>query len=124
MFEKEYPLPGAEQHFSLHDRDRFARACQHHADVRSHVVRAFIVMFEVICVFGHEPVKKLFQIAARRGRGIFHDHETTAGVLNENVHNSTAHPGSADLALDLRCDLISAFAVCSNFKAILFHRHR
>jgi hypothetical protein len=30
----------------------------------------------------------------------------------------------ADLALDLRRDFISAFAVCSNFKTILFHRHR
>ena len=124
MFEKEYSLPGAELHFSLHDRNCFARACQHHADVRSHVVRAFIVMLEVIRIFGHEPVKKLFQVAARRRRGIFHDDETTAGVLNKNVHNSTAHPRSADLALDLRRDLISAFAGCSNFKTILFHRHR
>ena len=46
-------------------------------------------MLELICIFGHEPVKELFQIAARRRCGIFHDDETAAGMVNKNVHNST-----------------------------------
>jgi hypothetical protein len=123
MFEKEYSLPGSELHFSLHDRDGCTRSCQHHADVGRHVIRAFIVVLEVICGLRHDSIKELFQITARAGRGIFHNDKAAAGVLNKNCHNSTTNICPVDAGLNFRGDFVGTLALGSNFKSTLRYRH-
>ena len=65
MLEKKNALPGAELHFAIDDRDRFARTRQDHANVRGHVVRAFVIVL-VVRVFGNELLKKSLDIASGR----------------------------------------------------------
>ncbi len=48
VFEQEDSLPGAELHFRLRHGNHFARAGQRHANVRSAVIRSFIVVFVTV----------------------------------------------------------------------------
>ena len=57
MFEEENSLPRPELHFAVENRNHFARTRQHHADMRSAVVGAFIIVF-VVRIFGHEFFEK------------------------------------------------------------------
>ena len=123
MLEKKNALPGAELHFAIDDRDRFARPRQDHANVRGHVVRAFIIVL-IVGVFGNELLKKSLDIASGRWRGVLHHGQAATGVLNENRHDSVSHAGFVDLFLDLMRNLIGAFAVGSHFEFFVPHLHR
>ena len=46
MLEQKDSLPRSELHPRFRDRDHFTRPGQHHADVRRHVVRPFVVVLE------------------------------------------------------------------------------
>ncbi len=54
VFEQKNSLPRSQLHPRIGDRGHFARSRQDHPDVRRHVVRSFVVVLEVTCVFGHE----------------------------------------------------------------------
>ena len=122
MLEKEIALPGAELHFAIDDRDRFARPRQDHANVRGHVVRAFIVVL-IVGVFGNELLKKSFHIAAGGRRRVLHYGQAATSVLNENRRDPGSHAGFVDLFLDLMRNLIGAFAVGSHFEFFVLDLH-
>ena len=122
MFEKENSLPGAELHFSISNRHGFTRLRQDHANVRGHVVRAFVIVL-VVRVFGNELLKKSLDIASGRWRRVLHHGQAATGVLNENRHDPVSHVGFVDLLLNLIRDLIGAFAVGSHFEFFVLDLH-
>ena len=56
-------------------------------------------MREIIGVFRHEALEKLFQVASRGRIGIFHDDDAATGVLNENGDGPISHAALIDLRL-------------------------
>ncbi len=124
VFEEKNSLPGAELHFSIDNRHRLARARQHHANVRSAVVRALSRMHEVMGVLRHEPLEKFFEIFSGRRIGVFHHNKTAAGVLNENCDDPVAYAGLVDLRLHVTGDFVGAFAVGANIELVLMSLHK
>ena len=122
VFEEKYSLPGAELHFAVGNGNRFARARERHADVRWHVVGAFVVVLEIF-IFRHQLVEELFQIASRRRRSVFHRGQTATGVLHKNGNGSIAHAALVDLVLNLIGDFVRAFAACFDCKAVGVNAH-
>ena len=123
VFEEKNSLPGAELHFSIDNRHGLARACQHHANVRSAVVCALSRMHEVIGVLRHEPLEKFFEIFSRCRIGVFHHNKTATGVVNENCDGPVAHAALVDLALNFVSNLVGAFAVRPNLELIVMNAH-
>jgi len=122
VFEKKNSLPGAELHFAIDDWDRFACARQDHANVRWHVVRAFVIVL-VVRVFRYQLLEKPFHIAPSRRSRVLHHGQAATGVLNENRHDPVSHVGFVDLLLNLIRDLIGAFAVGSHFEFFVLDLH-
>jgi len=123
VFEEKNSLPGAELHFSIDNRHGLARACQHHANVRSAVVCALSRMHEVIGVLRHEPLEKFFEIFSRCQIGVFHHNKTATGVVNENCDGPVAHAALVDLRLHVARDFVGAFAVGANIELLLMNVH-
>ena len=84
VFEEKDALPGAEGHAAVDDWNDLTRSGECHADVAGHVVGSFERVNEPRGVFRYEFFKKHLEVAARRGVGIFHDHEARAGVAHED----------------------------------------
>jgi hypoxanthine phosphoribosyltransferase len=78
---------------------------------------------EVICVFGHETVEKLFQVASRGWIGIFHDDDAGAGVLNKKCDCSVSHSAVVDFRLHVFGDFVESFAVRAHFELVVMHMH-
>ena len=123
MFEQENTLPGAELHFVIQNRHGLTGMCQHHPNVRWHVIAAFRMMPEIVGIFRHEPVEKLFQIVLRGGIGILHDDNAATGVLNENGDCSVLHSALVDLRLHLIGDFVESLAVAAYFELLVMHMH-
>jgi hypothetical protein len=122
MFEKKDPLPRAELHFTIDDGDDFARARQDHPDVRSAVVRAFIIVF-VVCIFRHEPFEKFLQVAPGRGRRIFHDDETATRMARKHSHGAGFDFALGDSFSNLLGDFVRSFAACRDFEIFCVRVH-
>jgi hypothetical protein len=123
MFEKENALPGAEVQLAIDNWHILARPRQDHADMRGHVVRAFIVVL-VVRVFWYQLLEKPFHIAPRRRSRVLHHGQAATGVLNENRHDPVSNAGFVDLLLNLIRDLIGAFAVGSDLELAMMNAHR
>ena len=80
-------------------------------------------MREVIGIFRHEAVEKLFQIASRGGIGIFHDDDAATGVLNKNGDCSVSHSALVDFRLHVIGDFVESFAVGAHFESVVMHMH-
>ncbi len=111
MFEQKDALPRAELHSSVSNRYCLARASQHHPDMRRHIIAAFRTVCEVIGILGNQPVKKLFQIAARGRIGILHYDDTATGVLNEHSHCPVPYSARVDLGLHIIGDFVQSFTL-------------
>ena len=122
MFEEKNSLPRPELHFSIDDRNHFARARQHHANMRSAVVGAFIIVF-VVCILRHKPFEKSFQIAPRRGSRILHDDEAATCVTHEHSRGAGFDFALRDNLLDLIGDFIRSFAARRDFKTFRVRVH-
>jgi len=122
VFEKENSLPGAELHFSISNRHGFTRARQDHANVRGHVVRAFVVVF-VVCIFRHQLVEEPFHIAACSRCCILHRGQATTRVLEENGHDSVSHTRFGDLVLKVIGNFVSSLAICADLEFFVLHLH-
>ena len=122
VFEKKNSLPGAELHFAVDDRYRFARARKRHPDVRRHVVGTFVVVLEV-SIFRHQLIEKLFQIAPRGRRSVFHCSQTATGVLHKNGNGPVAHATLVDLVLNIIGDFVRALAACFDYEAVGVDAH-
>src|SRR5215472_3879460 len=116
MFEKKNALPGSQLCSAFSDWYDFARAGQHHADMRWHIIAAFGAVGEVIGVLRHESLEKLFQIASRSWVGVFHDHDAAARVLNKNRNGSVLDAALVDLRLHIVSDFIESLAVGAHFE--------
>jgi hypothetical protein len=116
VLEEENALPRAELHLAIDNWHGLAGARQDHSDVRWHVVAAFRIVGEVLGVFRHEAIEKLFQIASRGGIGIFHDHDAATGVLNKNCDGSVLDAAFVDLRLHVIGDFVEALAVGADFE--------
>ena len=81
------------------------------------------IVREVISIFRHEAVEKLFQIVLRGGVGIFHDDDAATGVLNKNRDCSVSHSAVVDLRLHLIGDFVESFAVAAHFELVVMHMH-
>ena len=73
--------------------------------MRWHIIAALGTMREVIGIFWHQAIEKLFQVAARGRIGVFHDEKATTGVLNKHRHCPVSHFGPVDLRLQIIRDL-------------------
>ena len=91
--------------------------------MRGHIVGPFVIVFEIIGVFRHEPVEKFFEIAARGGRGIFHDHETAARVLDEDCCGAHSDAALFDDLLDLIGDFVGSLALCADVELVVVNAH-
>jgi len=123
MLKEKNPLPRAELHSTIDNRDGFARAREHHPDMRSAVVTAFGRVDEIFCVFWTVVLEKFFQIFSRRAIGVFHNDQTATRMLDEYRDDSSVHTGFVDLALDFIGDLICAFAFRGDFESVMMDAH-
>jgi hypoxanthine phosphoribosyltransferase len=78
---------------------------------------------EVIGIFRHEAVEKLFQIELRGGVGIFHDDDAATGVLNKNRDCSVFDAALIDLRLHVIGDFVKSLAVGAHFELVVMHMH-
>jgi hypothetical protein len=123
VFEEENSLPRAELHFAVDNRNRLARPRQRRANVRGHIVRSFLVMFEVL-VLRHEFVEEPLQIATRSRRGILHRDQAAAGVLDKNRRDSRSNSAFIDDRLNLFGDFVRPLSLRLDFKFVRMHAHK
>src|SRR5882762_8676099 len=124
VFEEENALPRSKLHFSIDHRYGFTRSRQCHPDMRWHIIAALGTVREVIGIFWHQTIEKLFQVAARGRIGVFHDEKAATGVLNKHTHCPVSHFGPVDLRLQIIGDLVEALALRANFKSIMMNLHK
>ncbi len=91
MFEDKNSLPGAQLHFAADNRNRFARASQHHANMRRHIIGTFSIVHKVVGILRNQAVEKFFQITTCSRIGIFHHDQTATGMLDKNSQNPIAN---------------------------------
>src|ERR1051325_6321705 len=80
-------------------------------------------MHEVVGIFGHKAVEKLFQIMLRGRVGVFHDHDAATGVLNKDGDRSVSYPVVIDLQLHVLGDFIKALAPALHFELVVVNVH-
>ena len=80
-------------------------------------------MGEVIRIFRHEAVEKLFQIAARGRVGIFHNDDAATGVLNKNGDGSILNARLLDLRLHVISNFGETFATRAQLELVLANVH-
>src|SRR5882762_7612149 len=80
VFEEENALPRSELHFSIDHRYGFTRSRQCHPDMRWHIIAVFGTVCEVIGIFWHQVIEKLFQITTHNQINIFHNKKTTTNI--------------------------------------------
>jgi hypothetical protein len=124
MLEKKNSLPGAELHFSIDNRDGFARLRQDHSNVRWHVIAAFRAVREVIGIFRHQVVEELLEVASRRWVDILHNNHTATRVLNKNRDRSAAQSAFVDLLLDLVGDFVRSPTIGAELKLVVVDAHK
>ncbi len=124
VFEQKNALPRSELHFPIDNRYGLACARQSRPDVRRHIIAALGTVREVIGIFWHEAIEKLFQVAACGRIGVFHDEKAATGVLNKHSHCPVSHSGAVDLRLQIIGDFVEALAVRANFKSIMMNVHK
>jgi hypothetical protein len=122
VFEEKDPLPRTELHSSINNRNSLARPSQRHADVRRHVVGAFVIVLELL-IFRDEFVEKSLEITPRGRRGIFHCDQAATGMLDKHRDCSVAHTALVDLTLNLVRDFVGALAVRLDDKIHVLHSH-
>ena len=122
VFEEKNSLPRAELHPAIDNRDCFARAREHHPNMRRAVVGTFVVMF-VVPAFRHQFFHKPLQVASRRRCGVLHQREAATGMLDENRDRPVAHTALVDLFLNRVRDLVGAFSVRANLNSIVMNNH-
>ena len=91
--------------------------------MRGHVVAAFRIVREVIGVFRHQAVEKLFQIPSCGGVGIFHDYDAATGVLDKNGDDSVLNAALIDRRLNLVGYFVEPFTVGGHFELFVMHVH-
>jgi hypothetical protein len=123
MFKEKDPLPRSKLHFAIHNRHDLAGARQCHPDMRWHIIAALGTMREIISIFRHEPIEKLFQVAACCGIGVLHNEEAATGVLNKNRHCPTSHPTAIDLRLHIFGDFTQSLTFGAKFELVVMDMH-
>ena len=118
MFPEIDPLPCPESQPPLDDGDRKRRRSQRRLDVRRHVVRPFERVGEVGIVLRHMTIQPLFQIAPRRGIGVFLNRQARRGVLDHDRAESFGASRSIDNFLHLSRDFMEALTRCSDGDAL------
>jgi hypothetical protein len=124
VFKEKNALPRSELHFPIDNRYCLACARQCHPDVRRHIIAALGTVREVIGIFWHQAIEKLFQVAARGRIGVFHDENAATGVLNKHSHCPVSHSGAVDLRLQIIGDFVEPLALRANFKSIMMNVHK
>ena len=79
MLEEEKALPGPEHGSSADHGDVLVHVGQAHADVRGHVVTAFVSVDKVRRILRDEVVEEGVQVGARGRISVLHDHQRAAG---------------------------------------------
>jgi len=123
VFEEKNALPRSELHFLIHNRNCLTSARRCHSDMRRHIIAALGTVRKVIHGFGHKPIEKLFQVAARGRIGILHYDNAATGVLNEDSHCPVPNSALVDLRLHILCDFVQALAVRAKFEAVVINVH-
>ena len=124
VFEEKNSLPGPELHFSIDNRDGFARSRQNRADVGGHVIAAFRAVRKIIGIFRHEAVEEFLEVAPRGWIGIFHNNHTATGVLNKDRDRPAAQTEFVDLSPDTIGDFICSLTIGADFKLLVVDAHK
>ena len=89
MFEEENALPGAEVHLTIDNRDGFASAREHHANVRGACRRRLRRCGQNNWCLRARGVRKISpSLLPAVAIGVFHNNKTATGVLNKNGDGS------------------------------------
>jgi hypothetical protein len=105
MLEQVNALPGAERRLAVHDRNRQLNLRQRRAQMRRHVVGAFVIVLITSLLFRRQLLEECFQIGAHFPGRILLNEQRRRGVLAENGEQPSgdilrAHPAT-NLARDL-----------------------
>src|SRR6476661_1275331 len=95
MLEQEDSLPRPERQAPILDWYRQLGLCQRRAQMRRHVVGAFLVML-VRAAFRRQSREIGFQVAPGRGRGILLDDQRSRCVLAEEGEEAVANGSRSD----------------------------
>lgn len=109
MLKEEKALPGPEGHLSIDNRDHFAGAGEDHTDMGRHVIGALGGVDEIGGILRDKVVEEVLEVRARTWIRIFHDHQTGAGVLDEDGHRACFDPGLGNDGRDLSGNLVGSF---------------
>src|SRR4051812_45398760 len=91
-------LPRAEHEASRRKRYALAGPSERHLDVTRHVVGSLERVLEMRIILRHEPIKPGLEIGARRGVGVFHDHEAATRVLAKHRNDALREFAATDFA--------------------------
>jgi len=109
MLEQVDALPCAERESAVNQRDRELDLSERGAEVRGHVVRAFVVV-EILSRFGGYAGEIGFEIGPDFGGGVFLDQERGGGMAAEYRQQTLRYALVAGPAGDLVCDVDEALA--------------
>jgi hypothetical protein len=123
VFEEKNALPGSQLHFSIDNWHGLARARQHHADVRWHIVTTLGAVRKELGIFRDKAIEEFLEIASRRGVGILHDDNAATSVLNKDGHRPIAYAAFSDPRLHIVSDFVQPFAFSANFEFFMMNAH-
>ena len=90
MLPKENTLPCAEAEAPIDKRDHFGSARQCHFNMTGHIIGPFEGVRKIGIVFGDEAINETLEISTRRRIGVFHNHQTAAGMAAKDSDRALA----------------------------------
>ena len=109
VFPQEHALPCAEAEASIDKGDHFRGTGQRHLNMAGHIVGAFVSVGKVGIVLRHQAIDKALEIAPRRRIGVFHNHQTAAGVAAKHRDGALSQAGRAQARSDDLSKLFGRF---------------
>ena len=105
MLEQIDALPFAERQPPFHKRDRELNLSESGAQMRRHVVRAFVIMGIGVRILGRDPREIRLEIGADLRRGIFLNEQRGRRVPAKYRQQPIRHLLVVDPSAQLRCNL-------------------
>ncbi len=116
-------LPRPERRATIHDGYREMRLCERGADVRRHVIGAFVRMAIPRIVFRSDTLEVVAQVGNDIGVRVFLNRERRRSVLAEQSQKSRRDVAFRDPSHDRQGEIVEAFSVRGHIESRceLFH---